>query len=834
MTTAKRSLRLLGSSHTAALQRDLQWWMPDGAVRVITIREQESSKSTPIEVETHRIVGCTQNWNYDSPADHTRLYKAPFPGGNTSDHAASDKVILAAESYSSLKTLYAQHIFSAFMRAAAKTMEKPIEGGANIRPANRDGMSGDVMWQSFTLHNIKLSNLAQDIQGTGLGSLQDVYLGLIPPLSAGDKLPRADAIVEWAREHAKPHEEQRHWKEAAKPYVWLFQTATSLPGRNDIITKATALLMEYLRAVTDALELRKAQCYEERDVQELEQLSSELSGELRKDGNRNVLTRVMGLYNLQGRSWECEFIGNASPPTREDAVLKLTDLHIAAHNGGFWNIQDSETTRNQASEKDILEWTPLHYAVASPSKVAIQKLFTFKAVVNARDIRGRTPLHYACRQKDPKIVYSLLREGAEINVRDIDGLAPLHIAATHGHKLVVNSLIESGADVNVVDGSGNTPLHWAAYKGHRGLVVALRTVANTALRDHNNRTTLHLAAIAGVAEIVQLLLAGTNADTEAKAKDRSGRTPLHLAAAKGHEAAAAKLLAVEPGVDGAGRDNAGHTPLHMAATNGHLVVARLLALAIPKTEEARDNEGRTPLHLAAANGHETIARLLAVELGANVGATALGIQAVGGQAVSGKVDVVGKTLHAHGGSAEGGRVVNGGIAHGGTADGASAYIYVDVDGGLECPYDRALRVTGGEQATVKILDGAPVSESVSESASESAPAPVRSAIGGWAKGGQAIVEIPDGASVSASAPASAYTSASASAPVSLAVGGSAYGGLARDGMIAMGGEARLGEICSIKGIEGIEGATTIMQGRLVPFGLAMARGVCAERPGRSE
>jgi hypothetical protein len=46
------------------------------------------------------------------------------------------------------------------MRAAAKTMKKPIKDGADIRPANRDGMSGDVMWQSFTLHNTKLSNLA--------------------------------------------------------------------------------------------------------------------------------------------------------------------------------------------------------------------------------------------------------------------------------------------------------------------------------------------------------------------------------------------------------------------------------------------------------------------------------------------------------------------------------------------------------------------------------------------------------------------------------------------------------------------------------------------------
>jgi hypothetical protein len=40
---------------------------------------------------------------------------------------------------------------------------------------------------------------------------------------------------------------------------------------------------------------------------------------------------------------------------KEDAVLKLTNLHIAAHKDSFWNIRDFKTTWNQVREKDILE-----------------------------------------------------------------------------------------------------------------------------------------------------------------------------------------------------------------------------------------------------------------------------------------------------------------------------------------------------------------------------------------------------------------------------------------------------------------------------------------------
>ena len=72
-------------------------------------------------------------------------------------------------------------------------------------------------------------------------------------------LPRADAIIEWTREQARSHEQLGHWKAAADVYMALFRTAETFPAEDDIRTKATVLLVEYLRAATDAIELRKAQ-----------------------------------------------------------------------------------------------------------------------------------------------------------------------------------------------------------------------------------------------------------------------------------------------------------------------------------------------------------------------------------------------------------------------------------------------------------------------------------------------------------------------------------------------------------------------------------------------
>ncbi|KAI8648686.1 Espin [Fusarium keratoplasticum] len=108
----------------------------------------------------------------------------------------------------------------------------------------------------------------------------------------------------------------------------------------------------------------------------------------------------------------------------------------------------------------------------------------------------------------------------------------------NGRHDMVKSLIEAGAAMNILDASGNTPLLWASYKGHMRVVEYLWEDTNQKLRDNDGRTALHLAATAGMEEVVRWLI-DMGADKEAK--NRAGKTPLYYAARNGHEAVVGML-----------------------------------------------------------------------------------------------------------------------------------------------------------------------------------------------------------------------------------------------------------------------------------------------------
>ncbi|RYP44949.1 hypothetical protein DL768_008642 [Monosporascus sp. mg162] len=179
---AKQSLRLLGPS-TPTLHRDLQWWMLRDAAGITEVEEDDKGM---LKVENHRVVGCGSNPSGTCPKPGETRYnsqdmaKVSFgPANKHGGEGGARYAFLATESYSPLKLLYAQDMFSAFVWAAAETMTRPVEGSADIRP---DDPSSVNAWQSFTLRNTVLSKMAQDIQGTGLGSLDQIYLSIIPPL----------------------------------------------------------------------------------------------------------------------------------------------------------------------------------------------------------------------------------------------------------------------------------------------------------------------------------------------------------------------------------------------------------------------------------------------------------------------------------------------------------------------------------------------------------------------------------------------------------------------------------------------------------------------------
>nr|GEW28752.1 E3 ubiquitin-protein ligase XBAT33 [Tanacetum cinerariifolium] len=194
-----------------------------------------------------------------------------------------------------------------------------------------------------------------------------------------------------------------------------------------------------------------------------------------------------------------------------------------------------------------------------------------------------SPLHFASAKGHIDIVALLLDNGADVNSRNYCGQTPLMQACRYGHWEVVQSLLLFRCNVTRADYlSGRTALHFAAVNGHVRcirLVVAdfvpsapfeaLTAQANgdggigpknkfdqSALVKFVNKaadggiTALHMAALNGYADCVQLLLdlhANTSAVTFHYGTSMdligAGSTPLHYAACGGNLKCCQILLA---------------------------------------------------------------------------------------------------------------------------------------------------------------------------------------------------------------------------------------------------------------------------------------------------
>ncbi|XP_063294159.1 ankyrin repeat domain-containing protein 27 [Pelobates fuscus] len=126
-------------------------------------------------------------------------------------------------------------------------------------------------------------------------------------------------------------------------------------------------------------------------------------------------------------------------------------------------------------------------------------------------------------------------------------------------------------------------------------------------RDDRGYTPLHIAAICGQVQCIDLLISKGAA---VNATDYHGSTPLHLACQKGHQKIALLLLHYKACRDI--QDNNGNTALHLACTYGHEdCVKALVYYDVHSCRIDSGNEkGDTPLHIAARWGYQGIIDVL--------------------------------------------------------------------------------------------------------------------------------------------------------------------------------------------------------------------------------
>ena len=314
---------------------------------------------------------------------------------------------------------------------------------------------------------------------------------------------------------------------------------------------------------------------------------------------------------------------------------------------------------------------PIAWALTKGQAEMAALLVVHGADPAAQDASGRTPLLLALETGG---LPALQRMTAHVRRALLDDTSPvglLELALLKGRGEIVDWLLDLQPNVSRPCLAGGTLLHLAARKAPVSVTTKLLALGvDPKLRDHRQRTPLHLAVAGGNEALVDALLQGRApldavdeegrlplheaarlGQTQLLAKllpppalvhqaDKSGRTALELALSAGHEGAVEILLQHQPELQrrgpggtsllhlavlstrpalvaqilGAGAvvtvaDDRGRTPLHTAAELGLTnVITKLLNAQAPVL--ALDREGRSALDLALAGGRTPAARLL--------------------------------------------------------------------------------------------------------------------------------------------------------------------------------------------------------------------------------
>jgi ankyrin repeat protein len=243
------------------------------------------------------------------------------------------------------------------------------------------------------------------------------------------------------------------------------------------------------------------------------------------------------------------------------------------------------------------------------------------------DDAGNTLLILAMERREAEYIIKLIMEArANINRPNNAGNSPLHIAASYSSPVVFSQLTLGGANLDQKNIAEETPLD-----------LAIQEAANTGnikkLREVIYVTKQRLKA-------AEKLNPDTFADTYLNKKDRDGLAPMHLAALKGHHEIVQLLIHEKADVN-IKTDGVFATPLNLAIRNHHSTVAMILlnngaTCENNEINEVYNQENDTLVHDAAKLGLETELKTL-IQHGANIqvenkaGATPLHLAAESGK-----------------------------------------------------------------------------------------------------------------------------------------------------------------------------------------------------------
>lgn len=232
--------------------------------------------------------------------------------------------------------------------------------------------------------------------------------------------------------------------------------------------------------------------------------------------------------------------------------------------------------------------TALLRAAGGGHEAVVEQLLARGADARIAARTGATPLSAAISMRHVGVVDRLLRAGAEPDLPLPGEVTPLMLAAALGQPELISRLLAHGADPEARDAQGLSPLHCAALHAFssrdRQRVLALVDVllladvepdAPNAAGQTPLLLMLGARAEPGTACDEDVLLAGLERllaeGVALDAADQRGLTPLHLAAMHGLARVVQRLL--REGADRQARDALGRTPHDLAVLRGFVDVA---------------------------------------------------------------------------------------------------------------------------------------------------------------------------------------------------------------------------------------------------------------------
>ncbi|XP_070828614.1 ankyrin repeat domain-containing protein 27 [Chaetodon trifascialis] len=231
-------------------------------------------------------------------------------------------------------------------------------------------------------------------------------------------------------------------------------------------------------------------------------------------------------------------------------------------------------------------------------------LSTFEAAVEYINLGKLQDTHAGSGELNDKVLFkermSLLSQSADTPIHSLFE----HIA--NGNEVEVERLLSEGEnsdDVRMCHPLCSCDLCDLQLSGR----LNDPSVVTPFSRDDRGYTPLHVAAVCGQSQLIDLLVCK---GAPVNATDYHTLTPLHLACQRGYQGVTLLLLHYKANTDA--QDNNGNTPLHLACMYGHEDCVKALVYYDVQTcrLDLQNDKGDTALHMAARWGYEGIIQVL--------------------------------------------------------------------------------------------------------------------------------------------------------------------------------------------------------------------------------